>query len=605
MFLADEQNDQINFAYTTRGSTLVLPGVGSGPYRVRLGISGWRPAPFTPPALTLRSGAFLTTFALRNLDHVATYDLVLPPTLGDLQIAFDSNLYSPSPDDPRMLGVALDWVEVEALGQLPPATTTALMVALITLLWWFWLRVGLSSGRATLLTGVLLVSMLWGLLRARMLITVGLGHWVIVLLLLHLLLWPLQYLMRRVLQRHNLEISPVVWSWLWAIFGMALLFKLGGMLYPHGIFFDEAAHTKRVDMVLRGRFMELYQPGYTSYMGVTVGLDGGFMPYSPLWYLIIAPLRMIGIPTGAAMNGLSAILDASKGLMIFLIAQATLKRERAALLASGLYQLLPMPYYLLSWGNYPTQFGLWASLLVLTYLALHYQQMLMLRHRRRFTIWVALLALAILSYTMIGVIAFTMLGMLILIKAARSFKANQHQIYVLIAGMLLAEALAFSVYHFQFVPTVVQTTIPSVMDRLTHKVSANPRTDAEPEGTPETSFIANVSFLRNHSTDPLLVLALIGLVWLYIDRRGGNYWALWSAWAGILIVYTLLSAFVAEMVYKHIFFIIPLICISAALVLDRLWSRWRYSRWIVLAGIVALSLITADRWWFYLLIKRH
>ncbi|NTW98122.1 MAG: hypothetical protein HGB28_06175, partial [Oscillochloris sp.] len=519
-FLTDEHNDQIDYTYTTSGSALVLPGLGSGQYRVRLGVSGWRPPPYTTPALTLRSGSFVTTFPLRHINHVVAYELIFPPTLGDLSIGFDSDLYTPSPDDPRMLGVALDWVEVQRLGSLPPLTTTALLLALVTLFWWFWLRVGLSAPNAALLTSVLLLSLLAGLLQARILITVGLSRWVIALLLLHLLLWPLQRIVRGGIERYNLEVSPAAWSWLWAIFGMALLFKLGGMLYPHGIFFDEAAHTKRVDMLLRGRFMELYQPGYTSYMGVTVGLEGGFMPYSPLWYLIIAPLRMIGIPIGDAMNGLSAILDATKGLMIFVITQATLRRQRAALLASGIYQLLPMPYFLLSWGNYPTQFGLWASLLAITYLALHYQQMQVIRQWRPFTVWVALLALAILSYTMIGVIAFTMFGILIVIKAAQGFKMNRHLIYALVAGMLLAEALAFSVYHVQFVPIITQTTIPSVVERITQKVSDDPRTEVEPQGTPLTSFVANVSFLRNHSTDPLLMLALIGLVWLYIDSRG-------------------------------------------------------------------------------------
>ncbi|MFV9504947.1 MAG: hypothetical protein AB4911_10330 [Oscillochloridaceae bacterium umkhey_bin13] len=602
-FYDNEQNKHADFAYTTEGSVLELPGPASGPYYVRLRMSGWRTPPHAAPMLILHSRNSTATIALNR--QPATYQILLPATVGNLRIQFESDLYTPTFTDPRRLGVALDWVVVQGLGALPPLTTTAMVLGLITLAWWFGLRVGLTPRWAAVPIGVLLVLLLTGMSQGRLFVTVGLGRWLLVLMLLHGLLWPLQSLLRMIMTRHGLTISRTGWYWLWAIFGLALIFKVGGAIYPHAIFIDEEPHTNRVQMVLDGRFSELYKPGFTSYLGATVGLDHGYIPYSPLWYLIIAPLGLIGLTIGDAMNGLNALLNVSKGLMIFLITLATIRRERAALLASGLYHLLPMPYFLISWGNYPTQFGLWASLLALTFLVLNYEQMPALRQWRRFAIWAALLALVILSYTMIGVMTFTLLGLLVVIKVLRGIRPNRRVILALVAGVILAESFAFLVYHHQFASVFVRLTLPSVVRSLTTNATGELRTDVDPRESPLANFVANKSFMRNHTTDVLLLLATIGVVWLYLDRNGRRYRDLWSAWFGVFLLYTLVSAYVADMVLKHVFFVMPLICIGAGLVLDRIWRQHRAGTWFVLANLLLIFAVTVDRWWFYLLFKRH
>ncbi|MFQ3631843.1 hypothetical protein [Roseiflexus sp.] len=602
-FHLNERNEQFDFAYTTQGSTIVLPGPVAGSYLVRLRISGWRPDPHEDAILTLRSGRQAVTFPVRR--QTATYDMFFPATSGDLVIAFESNLYTPSSTDPRLLGVALDRVEVEGRGVLPPLTTTIQILAIISLLWFFWRRVGLKSEIALLLTSAVLFIALVGLLQARLFITVALMPWIAVLVLLHLILWPLQQIMRIITQRCNLTVSAEGWNWLWGIFGVALLFKAGGALYPHAIFIDEWPHMQRVQMVLQGRFLELYRPGFTSFLGGTVGLEGGYLPYSPLWYLIIAPIHMAGIPIGDAMNGLNALLDVSKGLMIFLITLKTLHRERTALIAAALYHLLPMPYFLMSWGNYPTQFGLWASLVVLTFLALNYQQMPVLREWKRFGLWTGLLALSLLSYTIIGIMTFTMLGILMLVKLLQGAKTNRQFALSVLIGMVLAESFAFAVYHVQFVSVFVNSTLPSVVNNISNMTAAELRPDVEARESPLSNFLANTIFLRNHTTYPLLILAIVGLGGLYFDRSGRRYGFFWSAWLGIFVIYTLVSAYVADMVLKHIVFVVPLVCVGAAVALNAIWDRWRYGRLATIATALFLFTVVVDRWWFYLLIKRH
>lgn len=602
-FHANERNERFDFAYTTQGSAIVLPGPAAGPYLVRLRISGWRPSSHEDAVLTLRSERHAVTIPVRR--QLAAYDLFFPGTSGDLVIAFESNLYTPSSTDPRLLGVALDQVEVQGQGVLPPLTTTIQILAIISLLWFFWRRVGLREEIAFLLTGAVLFAALAGLFQARLFITVALVHWIAVLVLLHLLLWPLQRLMHTITGRYNLTVSTGGWNWLWGIFGAALLFKVGGALYPHAIFIDEWPHMQRVQMVLDGRFLELYRPGFTSFLGGTVGLEAGYLPYSPLWYLIIAPIHMAGIPIGDAMNGLNALLDVSKGLMVFLITLKTLHRERTALIASALYHLLPMPYFLMSWGNYPTQFGLWASLMVLTFVALNYQQMPILREWKRFGLWVGLLGLSILSYTIIGVMTFTMLGILMLFKMLQGVKINREFVLSLLIGMILAEGFAFAIYHVQFAVVFVNSTLPSVVNNIINMTSAELRPDVDARESPLSNFLANTIFLRNHTTYPLLALTIVGLVSLYFERSGRQYGFFWSAWLAIFVLYTLVSAYVADMVLKHILFVMPLICISAALTLNAIWDRWRYGRMVTIVTAIFLFAVVVDRWWFYLLIKRH
>ena len=603
-FYENERNTQFDFVYTRAQSTIVLPGVASGPYLVRLRMSGWRPEPHHAPVLTIGSGDATVTFPTYKMP--ANYDLLLPPTWGDLNITFTSDLYRPSDDDPRLLGVAVDVIEVQDEGRWPPLTTTVQMLMVITLVWWFWRRVGLRGEVSALLTGGILLLGLVGLFHARLFVTVALPHWLATVGLLHLILWPCERLIRTVLQRHSLTVSRVGWTWLWCMFGAALLFKVGGALYPHAIFIDEQPHTQRVHMVLDGRFIELYRPGFTSFLGDTVGLEAGYLPYSPLWYLIIALIHWLsGIAIGDVMNGLNALLDTSKGLMIFLIVLKTLQRERAALIGSGLYHLLPMPYFLMSWGNYPTQFGLWASLLVLTFLVLNYHKMPELRDRWRFGVWFVLLVLSILSYTIIGFMTFTMLFILIVFGILQCFDKNRRLITVLFIGMVLAETFVFAIYHVQFTSSFVNSTIPSIFNNIVSMAGSELRTDVEPRESPLSNFLANTIFLRNHTTDLLLILIIAGIGLLYLDRHGRRYAGLWSAWLGIFVLYTFVSAYVADMVLKHILFVMPLMCISAALALDMLWKRWRYGGSITIMVILFLCAVTVERWWFYLLIKRH
>lgn len=77
----------------------------------------------------------------------------------------------------------------------------------------------------------------------------------------------------------------------------------------------------------------------------------------------------------------------------------------------------------------------------------------------------------------------------------------------------------------------------------------------------------------------LLLLTMVGLGGLYFDQSGRWYGSFWSAWLAIFVLYTLVSAYVADMVLKHILFVMPLICISAALALNAIRDRCDTVAW--------------------------
>lgn len=551
--------------------------------------------------VTIKAGADQVQFTPRTIP--AQYHMFLPASSGDVNVELQTNTFkSPIATDQRQLGSALDRMSVAPLSGWLAFSTLGWLILLLMLVWMYAWRIGISANHASFATGIILLAWLVGWLNARIFALDALKPLIIAAILAHLLLIPLRWLLNRTIKRHNLPYSATTAQWVWAVFGLAMLWKLGGMIYPHIRVFDEAAHTLRVQWLLQGRFAELYFPNYTSFMGATVGIEGGYLPYSPLWYIVTAPFRLLGLPIGDTMNGLSAILDVSKGIMIFVIGLATMRRERSALMAMGLYHLFPMPYYLLSWGNYPTQFGLWAALLATTYLILNYDHLM---QKRTFMWWIALVALCMATYTVIGIFAWTMLIFVALFELVRRSKRVRGVAKAIILGIIAAEVLMLAIYHIHFVPVVVNNTLPALFNSAQDKVVPLPDQPDDPRESPLLNFQANTIFLRNHTTDIMLIAMFAGIATLFIERTTRRWWTIWAAWLGIFIFYGIVSAFVADMVLKHIFFIMPLMCLGLAWLVELTMERFWASRWIVVASTIALILLTLDRWHFYLLIKRH
>ena len=599
-FHVPERNEQYSYAFTQARAQVFLPGAGDGTFDSVMHFSGERPAEAEPARVTLGTAGALVTFYPATTERF--YHVLLPASSGDLDMRIVANPFRAGPNDPRMLGVPIDSFTAQGMaGTLP--TRASLLILLIGLGCYILARrLAFTPLLSALLALALLSGIVYGLFAVRLLITVGLVRFVVVLFGLHVLLWPLRATVRVIYERMGAPLAPTEEAWLWRIFAAATLVKLSGMLYPHVIIFDQAAHVLRMEWLLEGRFMELYQPGYTSYMGDTVGLGSGQFPYSPLWYLLVTPFHFLGLGLPDATNGLSALIDVSKIFPIHLIARVTLDSRRGALYAAGLYHLIPMPYFLLSWGNYPTQFGLWAVLLATAFLVVCYKRF---SSRRAFWLWTALMVLAILSYTVLGVFAITFFGLLGLLGLLQRDGLGPKRLRFIVGGMIVAELFCLAIYHVQFVGPLLRDTLPALVSGTAERIDAPLDPNAEARVNALANFTANNQFTVNHFTILLLVLAVVGGGMLLRDPHSRRWWPLWLAWLAIFVLYSLVSAYVADMVLKHVFFIMPLVAIAVAAVLDRWWRHSRLGRAAVLAVLLFLAVEVAERGHFYLLVKRH
>ncbi len=595
-----ERNERYTYAFTRDQAQIFVPGAGGGVFDATLRFDATRPAG-APPAL-VRLNAAQTTLALQASAGLRSYHLLLPATNGDLDLRITSTTFRPGANDPRELGLPIESFAARTLTATPPLRMGLLVLALAVGLYALARRLALRVDVSALLVLVIVSSLIYGLFAARLLITVGLVRWLVVLLGLHVALWPLRPLVRTLYRRSAVPLTDAEETWLWRIFAAATFVKVGGILYPHAIIFDQAAHVSRMGWILDGRFMELYRPGYTSYMGDTVGLGGGQFPYSPLWYLVVLPFHFLGLGLADATNGLSALMDVSKLFPIHLIARVTLGSWRTALYAAALYHLLPMPYFLLSWGNYPTQFGLWAALLVTAFLVVHYERF---ATRRVFWMWVGLMVLAILSYTVLGAFTITLVTLIGIFGLLQRSGLGRKRLRFIVVGMIVAELFCFTIYHVQFAQAMVFDTLPAIVsgtaDRLDNPLDAQ----AEARENALANIQANNQFTVGHFTPLVLLLTGLGSLLLLNDGRMRRWWPLWAAWLGIFVIYTLLSAYVADMVLKHVFFMMPLVCIWTAACLDRWWRRGWGGQLAVLTVLLFLAVDVMQRGHFYLLVKRH
>lgn len=586
-----ERNQQFSYSFTKEQATVSFPGIGAGWTTLVFRASGYRPEG-VPPAELFLATSETEPIRLQLRSDPARYYLLLPPGDDDLRIQLTSTTFT-TPTDPRRLGVPIDWIGAYQLEYGWPFGQALYLALIGGLGYWLLRRVAVERQPATVITLAALITLggllasfrIWWAIFTPMLVGLLVG--------LHLCLGPLRAFTRFAFARGGETLPQWHETWLWRIVLLAALIKIGGVIYPQTIVYDERWHVPRTQMVLDGRFLELVVPSRVTLLGDTVGFEGGHFPYSPLWYLITAPFGLIGIDLGLASNGLNTALDVSRSLLIAYIALRLFGRPELAVIAAGCYHLLLMPYFLISWGNWPTQLGLWGTL-VLIAVVLAYDD----RPAERRALWgvAAAAALAMLTYTVVGIMAFTMMGIYALFELVRREILARHRGRLILLGLAIAEGVAFLIYHMWYVPVIVAETVPAIGAALSQRVS---RADAPPLPTP----MIDGAFMLNHLTWPGIVLILGGAVWAWSAARRAH--GLLIGWWAVFLLYSLVSWNIADMILKQVFFMLPLVAICMALAIDWLWRQQWIGKTAVVLSLVYLSLRLADRWYEYIMVKRH
>ncbi len=600
------------YRWTRDESRVLLPGLGRGPWQLDLALVTAHPHAQPVDASVLINGALLAH--LPDMPEMRRVSLLVPEHMtsgGDMEIALQANTYT----DPRPLGIFLSHLAVAPLDSsgagswLPPwgVMLSSLVLALalyanLALLttsqrqqavsraaqhWRLWL--------AALAALAVLAGVAWALAVARYPTSfmlpglAGLAVWSLVLLL------ALRPLLRWAFGSQTaVSGGPISFvNALLLIFFVSYWIKAAGMLYPYFIGIDVHWHMERVRWILNGALPTLYgteSPLNESTMPVAEwGENKPVIPYSPYFHMSATVLALLPWPLEFSANMTHALLDSSKILLIALLACGAGLSRRAALLAALLYAVLPINYLLLSWGNMPTTSGLFWAFSLTTFAVIAWSK---LGRPGHFVALTTLLLGSLLVYTVAGVFTgvflfcFT-LALWVAAKRSRQSAGVLGGLRPLWLATLAALALALLIYYGQYIPPIINQTIPYFAEAFTEGHEDTGRvTDTWSEYLLRHERLAGSSY---RLAIPLL-LTFVYLVWAWAGRfwqpAEGNtrqitgpllLWAAVAGWVGVMLLFFPV-AYRVSMVDKHFIAAIPLMMIASAAILDRLW-RYGWPVW--------------------------
>ncbi|MCG8351059.1 MAG: hypothetical protein MI924_25095 [Chloroflexales bacterium] len=635
------------YRWSSDESTVWLPGLGRGDWLVTLSVVVAHPNGEPLQAQVLANGTPLAT--LPESRELRDVQLFVPAELigdGDLELTLRSNVFT----DPRPLGLLISNVAVRPadsvgwsglLHVLPPWSMyfAALAIALplyacLALLigkpaqtnikaddnGLRWLRRAGWRGRSWLAFGGTLALVLFGgwaamfyrfptsFMLPRLAI---LALWSLILLLvLHLLLtWVFKTAGVPFRAGRNAAASARPRSALLAglllVFFVSYWLKAGGMLYPYFVGIDVQWHMDRVQWILNGQLPLLY--GVNSPLNESTmpeaewGANRPVIPYSPYFHMFAALYALLPFSLSLSANMVSVLLDCSRVFLIALLARKAGMSERAAFLAGALYAVLPVTFLLHSWGNIPTTFGLWWTLVATVFIAAAWNR---LGERGPMLVLTLLLLATFLFYTVTGVfmgvflVVFTVLAWLV----ARRGPEGQ----ILLAGLrplwlatATAIALALLIYYGQYIGPIVSQTIPYMQQVFTE--------GPQSVGVERPSFGAYMRGFVPHLDYHLwvgghlyygIVIPLFFLIpgFLALWKRP-LLWVVFAAWFTVAVLF-MFAGYRISMVDKQIFYMLPAMCICWAVYAERYWERGRWGR-VLIASIYLFSLASAMSLWIF------
>lgn len=647
------------YRWTRDESTVWLPGLGRGAWQVDLTVVTAHPTGEPLNAQVFANDELLAM--LPDSGTVRRVSLLVPARLmqsGDLELTLRSNTF----EDPRPLGVFVANLVVSPIGNqaaavpaleiqrglpllLPPLGTLIASLLLVASLYACLALVMRGGNQAhamwrlrpwvTILLPVALILLGgWALAAYRyptsfMLPRLALlGLWSVVLLLaLHpLLVWAFRT--AGVPLEHGSPTADDVSSSgaqrLWSVvtrpasvflnalllaFFVSYWLKVGGMLYPYFVAIDVDWHIGKVRWILQGQLALVY--GTNSPLNELTmplaewGPEKPVIPYSPFFHIFATSFALLPWPMAFTANMFSALVDCSRVLIIALLARTGGLSERGALLAAALYGLLPVTFLLHSWGNLPTTFGLWWTLMATAFAVVAWNRL----HRPvPFSVLTLLLLGSLLFYTVTGVFMgmFVLLFIPILWLRARRDQANQH----LVGGLrpftlaaLAALGLSLLIYYAQYIPPIIRQTIPYMLS-LAAEGPESVGVQRPPFGEYLWSYIPHLDY-RMWPGDYLyyglaipLLFVLPGFVAL---RKRVLLWCAFAAWFTVSVLF-MLAGYRISMVDKQLFYILPAICICWAVYAERYWSRGRWGRLLVVI-VYLFTLVSAIDLWLIRIIR--
>jgi hypothetical protein len=592
-----ERDGRTRFRWTGTSSTVSLPfRVAGEGHRLRLRLRRH----FVEPArVTLKAeGRTVAAFDVQA-DTRTPYrvvDVPLPRLEGRHPFVLSIESHS---DNPRPLGMALDWMEITRAGTsarlLPPVSMLA-RASLAGLLAFLAPRLAGAPFVFSLVHSFLIsLAVFLGSLRdpmaAERILREGTPVYAVVSVLAILLLrW------RRVRAALGFD-SPALAGALAILVLVALAIRLALLLHPqffypdvkvHGLFAWELARHGPVAFL-----RDFTQNQYRYSLGLQMENGHWYaFPYPPLFYALCWPVvSLAGYRPEAAVAVVAAAINSLEGLVIFGIARAMHAPRAASLAAAAAHPLLPIFLARLTLAYFPALVGHAVDAVVILYLVSRLDDL----DRRGVVLRLAgLMGIAFLTYTQSLLNFGVLFGLFFVLQLLFE---RQPQAARRLAGLALASALGLalaSVFYGRYVPVFVDMRrgIPMPEEQvLLDKIEQQRKSAVEQEAAP-----ADVDDpYAGPGVDPIRGLRKAGWrLWIFYGlfapvvvagvlllyaRSEGALARFIGAWALTYLVLNLASGGLPGpnlvRYNKDMEIVAPLCCIALAVVGMWLWSRVR------------------------------
>jgi len=387
------------------------------------------------------------------------------------------------------------------------------------------------------------------------------------------------------------------------IFIIGYWLKTIGALFPYFVAIDVHWHMTRASWILDGQLPLLYgldSPLNDSTMPEAEwGANRPVIPYSPWFHIFAASFAFSPLGMDLTANLFSILLDASRVILIALIAVKAGLSRRGALLAGATYAALPVGFLLHSWGNIPTGLGLWLTLVCNTIIFCFWERL----HERRVMVTLSvLLLITFLEYTVTGVfmgvflVVFTAIVWLNSMRGG-AWAAITRPLRSLWIAAGVAILMALLIYYGQYIVPIVQQTVPylgTVFTRGPESVGV----ERPPFGQYMWAFIPHLDYRiwpGDYLFFGLLIPVLFTVPGFIALRHRPLAWTLFAAWGTVALLF-MLAGYRISMVDKQLFYLLPVICVCWAIYADRYWRRGRLGR-LLIVTVLLFTLATAlDQW---------
>jgi hypothetical protein len=540
----------------------------------------------------------------RDVAAYRTIEVPLSGLAGDvpLEIGIDA----PS-ENPRPLGIAMDWVEIErapGASFVLPASLRWGVIALAVLAFLAsrlaGLSLGLAAPQAALLSVAATLGIAWDPLAAERILALGLplaaASSVVAVALVR---W------RPSAGWLGVESSSQAGA-LMVVILFALAIRMTLVLHPqffypdvrvHGLFAWELARSGLGDFL---RNFTANQYRYSLGLQFENGHWYAF-PYPPAFYILCWPLiRTLGYRPEVAVSLLPAAINGLEALLVFGIARRLGEPARVAVTAAALLPLLPVFLARFALALFPALLGQAVDALVILYLLKNAAEL----HRPRIVLTLgALIAAALLTYTQ-SLLTFGILVPLFLITQLafdRAAGAWRRHVGLAVAGALGA-VLSLALFYGQYIPVFrdLRRGVPMAEEQVLLSRSAPSDAGAaieeepnDPYAGPDTNLWRGLKKAGSRLRifygvfAPFVVLGVALVAW----RAEGARSRLVVVWAAMFLLFNLASGGLPGpnlvRFNKDIEVVAPLCCIGLATLGVMLWERGR--AWRLVAAVLAVS----------------